>query len=123
MRILIIGGTRFVGLAIARECLKRGHELTLFHRSDSVPRGTEAATHVRGDRESDLYLISDQDWDVVIDVCAYRPHQVSELASAINSETVKYVLISTVSVYSEAILANSTEYRCTRSCPVHCGSN
>ncbi len=109
MRILVIGGTRFVGLAITRELLRRGHDVTVFHRSDGRPVGTESARHIKGDRDSDLHLLQGSEWDAVVDVCAYRPHQVADLAYALNGNVGRFVFISTVSVYADQIPSGSDE--------------
>ena len=109
MKTLIIGGTRFVGLAITKYALSLGHEVTVFHRSDNVPAGTEAATHVQGDRLVDLGKLAQTRWDLVIDVCAYRPNEVALLADALGDSIKKFVFVSTVSVYDDSIPANSGE--------------
>ena len=109
MKVLIIGGTRFVGLAITREAIARGHEVSVFHRSETVPPRTELATHIQGDRLTDLSRLSGVDWDVVIDVCAYRPTEVDAVADELGAQISKYVLISTVSVYDDAIPPRSDE--------------
>ena len=109
MKTLIIGGTRFVGLAITEYALSLGHEVTVFHRSDSVPPGTDTATHVQGDRLVDLGKLAQTQWDLVIDVCAYRPNEVSLVADALGDSTKKFVLVSTVSVYDDSIAHNSKE--------------
>ena len=109
MKTLIIGGTRFVGLAITKYALSLGHDVTVFHRSDNVPPGTESATHVQGDRLVDLGKLAGTHWDLVIDVCAYRPHEVSIVADALADSAKKFVFVSTVSVYDDAIVSNSDE--------------
>lgn len=103
MKILIIGGTRFVGLAIAREALQQGHDVTLFHRSNSVPTGTESASHIQGDRNTDLSELAGTQWDAIIDVCAYRPEEVIAVNTALGKSVGQYILISTVSVYDDSI--------------------
>jgi 2'-hydroxyisoflavone reductase len=103
MKILFIGGTRFVGLAMAREAISRGHEVSLFHRSEKVPAGTETATHLMGDRTKDFTALQTGYWDAVVDVCAYRPHEVHALYDVFAGRIKKYVYISTVSVYAEDI--------------------
>jgi 2'-hydroxyisoflavone reductase len=66
MRILIIGGTHFVGHAMAEAALDAGHDVTLLHRNatDVLP----AATHLLGDRNGDLAVLDDGRWDATIDV-------------------------------------------------------
>ena len=109
MKVLIIGGTRFVGLAITEYALSLGHEVTVFHRSNSVPSGTESAKHIQGDRLLDLDKLTGIQWDLVIDVCAYRPNEVALLADVLGDSTKKFVLVSTVSVYDDSIAHNSRE--------------
>ncbi len=109
MKTLIIGGTRFVGLAMTKYALSLGHDVTVFHRSDNVPPGTESATHVHGDRLTDLHKLTGTVWDLVIDVCAYRPNEVSIVADVLGDSTKKFVFVSTVSVYDDSICRNCDE--------------
>ncbi len=110
MKILIIGGTQFVGLAIAREAIAQGHEVDIFHRSDNVPAGTESARHLKGDRNRDVTALQTGTWDAVIDVCGYRPHEINALADVFVDRVKKYVFISTCSVYDPlTIEPNSDE--------------
>lgn len=103
MRILLIGGTAFVGRHIAQAAIDDGHEVTLFHRgrtgSDLFPQ----ATHLSGDRDSDLSALADRRWDATIDVCAYFPRQVRSLAAALGDRGGRYVYISSVSAYSVSV--------------------
>src|SRR6476659_1435052 len=107
MRILIIGGTHFVGHAMAQAALDAGHDLTLLHRNptDELP----GATHLLADRNGDLSLLTGQEWDATIDVCAYLPGQVRHLHDALGSRGGHHVLVSTVSVYEEPASAGATE--------------
>lgn len=109
MKILVIGGNRFVGLAMVRELLNRGHEVSVFHRSNSVPIGTEKAQHLIGDRTKDFTALQTGSWDVVLDVCGYRPHEIHALYDALAGRIHKYVFISTVSVYDEDIPVGQNE--------------
>ena len=111
MRILLIGGTRFVGLAIAREAIARGHDVSVFHRGSTVPANLDGATFLHGDRDADTSALQDTDsrWDATIDVCAYRPHQVDSLAAALSGRGGRHVFISTVSVYDSEIPAGCDE--------------
>lgn len=109
MKILFIGGTRFVGLAMAREAIRRGHDVSIFHRSQKVPTGTESATHLIGDRTKDFSALQTGAWDAVIDVCGYRPHEVHALYDVFAGRIKKYVFISTVSVYADDISEGSDE--------------
>jgi 2'-hydroxyisoflavone reductase len=99
MQILIIGGTAFVGRYIAQAAVDAGHDITLFHRgktgSDLFPK----ATHLLGDRNSDLSALADGTWDATIDVSAYFPRQVRTLAAELGRRGGRHVLISSVSAY------------------------
>lgn len=103
MKLLFIGGTRFVGLAMAREAIARGHEVSIFHRSEKFPTGTESAVHLKGDRTKDFTNLQSGNWDAVIDVCGYRPHEIHALYDVFAGRINKYVFISTVSVYADDI--------------------
>jgi 2'-hydroxyisoflavone reductase len=99
MRILIIGGTRFVGHAMAEAALAAGHEVTLLHRTatDELP----AASHLLADRNGDLSVLADDHWDATIDVCAYLPGQVASLHDALGDRGGHHLFVSTVSVYAD----------------------
>jgi 2'-hydroxyisoflavone reductase len=99
MRILIIGGTRFVGHAMAEAALDAGHDLTLLHRNatDELP----GATHLLADRDGDLSALADGTWDATIDVCAYVPRQVRTLHDALGDRGGHHIFVSTCSVYTE----------------------
>lgn len=99
MRILIVGGTRFVGRHIAAAALAAGHELTLLHRGKTGASLFPEATHLLADRNSDLSLLKGNRWDATIDVSAYFPHQVDSLASALGGNGGQFVFVSSVSAY------------------------
>ncbi|HKD88664.1 MAG TPA: NAD-dependent epimerase/dehydratase family protein [Streptosporangiaceae bacterium] len=103
MRILIIGGTAFVGRHIAQAAADRGHDLTLFHRGKTGADLFPQATHLSGDRDEDLSALSAGNWDATIDVCAYFPRQVRSLAAALSGRGGRYVYISSVSAYSPSV--------------------
>lgn len=114
MRLLFIGGTRFVGLAIAREAIARGHDVTVFHRGQTIPEGLAGATFLRGDRDADTAALAanagdSPRWDATIDVCAYRPHQVDRLFADLGERGGRHVFVSTVSVYDSEIPAGCDE--------------
>jgi 2'-hydroxyisoflavone reductase len=107
MRILIIGGTRFVGHAMAAAAIDAGHDLTLLHRTatEELP----GATHLLADRDGDLSVLSDGVWDATIDVCAYLPQQVRALHDALGDRGGHHVFVSTVSVYQEPAAPEADE--------------
>lgn len=109
MRILIIGGTAFVGRAIAQAAIDAGHDVTLFHRGQTGVSLFPQATHLHGDRDVDLSALAHSGWDATIDVCAYFPRQVRSVAAALDGRGGRYVLISSVSAYSPAVPRNYPE--------------
>lgn len=98
MRILVIGGTRFVGRHIVAAAVGRGHEVTLLHRSptDLFPE----AEHLLADRDGDLGVLAGRSFDATVDVSAYRPRQVRHLADVLGGRGGRYLVISSTSVYA-----------------------
>jgi 2'-hydroxyisoflavone reductase len=99
MRILIIGGTAFVGRYIAQAAVDAGHEVTLFHRGKTGGDLFPQATHLTGDRNADLSALATGSWDATVDVSAYFPRQVRSLAAALGARGGRHVFISSVSAY------------------------
>lgn len=100
MRVLVFGGTRFLGRAVVECALGRGHTITVFHRGLSNPDLFPDATHVIGDRETDLArLAKKQTFDAVVDTCAFEVPTVRKAARAI--EAPYWVFVSSISVYAE----------------------
>ena len=104
MRLLLLGGTSFVGRAIAEEALDRGHELELFSRGRTGADLFPGVVRHVGDRGAagaagDYAALAGGAWDAVVDVSAYVPRHVREAAHAVEASTGRYLLISTGSVY------------------------
>lgn len=102
MRLLVVGGTRFLGRHLAAQALAAGHEVTLLHRGRSGPGLFPQARHLIADRDSeaDLAVLDGGTWDAVIDTCAYVPRQVQALAARLQGRVGHYQLVSTISVYA-----------------------
>jgi 2'-hydroxyisoflavone reductase len=103
MRVLVIGGSMFLGRAMAVEALRRGDEVTTFNRGVSRPDlpGVEA---VHGDREltEDLKrLVEGRTWDAVIDVCGFVPNNVRETARRLSGHSRHYTFISTIRAHAD----------------------
>ncbi len=109
MRILFIGGTRFVGRAIAEAARDHDHEVTLLHRGHTRPAGLESVEHLQADRDGDLSVLAGRSFDATIDVCAYVPRQVGHLAEALDGRGGHHVFISTMSVYADTDAPGLTE--------------
>ncbi len=99
MRILIIGGTAFVGRHITQAAIDAGHEVTLLHRGRTGADLFPGARHLTADRDGDLGALDGREWDAAIDVSAYRPGQVRALARALDGRGGRYLFISSTSVY------------------------
>ncbi len=100
MKILIIGGTRFVGRHLVAAALARSHEVTLFNRGTSSSTAPTNVETIYGDRRADLARLKGHCWDVVIDTCGYLPSIVRASAEALSESMERYVFISSVSAYA-----------------------
>lgn len=110
MKILIIGGTQFVGRHLAAAALARGHELTLFNRGTKSAGLFPDAEHLAGDRDGDgLEVLRGRTWDAVLDTCGYLPRVVRQSAALLAETVFRYVFISTISVYAEFATPNQDE--------------
>ncbi|MBO0907588.1 MULTISPECIES: NAD-dependent epimerase/dehydratase family protein [Arthrobacter] len=100
MRILILGGTRFLSREVARQAVARGHDVTCLARGESGPPVT-GADFVRADRDAGASAYEELDgvWDAVIDV-ARKPQQVQEALAALSGRSSHWSLVSTASVYA-----------------------
>lgn len=116
MKVLIIGGTRFLGKALVAEAMKRGHEITLFNRGTNKEIFPEVE-HLIGDRDSDLSLLKNRKWDVAIDTCGFAPHQIKKAAAVLGDNIEYYTYISSISVYKDWIPHNITEDYLLQSMP------
>ncbi len=101
MKLLILGGTRFLGRHLAELALQAGHELTLMHRGRSGPDLFPEADHRIADRDGSLAVLQDGVWDAAIDTSAYVPRQVHAMAEALAGRVSTYQLVSTISVYAD----------------------
>src|SRR4051794_38302494 len=117
MRMLFVGGTRFVGRAIVEAAVTAGHEVTVLHRGSTRTDGGGAAAaddlvgveHLLADRDKDLSVLDGRSFDATVDVCAYVPRQVDQVAAALDGRGGHHVLISTMSVYADTDTPGLTE--------------
>lgn len=100
MRLLVLGGTSFVGRAIVADALAGGHALTLFSRGRTGAELFPEAERRTGDRSTgDYTALADGSWDAVVDVSGYVPRHVQQAAAALGDRIGRYLFISTGSVY------------------------
>lgn len=118
MRLLVLGGTRFLGRAIVDEAISRGYDVTTFSRGRSGhPRpGAEA---LQGDRTSftDLLQLAQRDWDAVIDTSTIAPVHVAACAQLLAGHVGHYTYVSTISVYRDYPEQPVTEESAVHDCP------
>jgi 2'-hydroxyisoflavone reductase len=112
VRVLVVGGTRFVGRHIVKSLLDAGHQVTLFHRGSGDEDPFPQAEHRHGDRDGDLAALAEGEWDATVDVSAYVPRQVRALGEALGragGRAGRYLYISSVSAYADAEEPGITE--------------
>ncbi len=98
-KILIIGGTGFLGPHTVRRLQERGHTVTLFNRGRTNPQLFPDVEKLRGDRKTDLKALEGRSWDAVLDTSAYLPADVTRSATLLAPRIGHYVIISSISVY------------------------
>jgi 2'-hydroxyisoflavone reductase len=97
MRILILGGTVFLGRYVVAEALTRGHDVTVFTRGvHPVPEGVE---HRVGDRAGDVSALERGEWDAVVDTSGFEAENVGRLAELLADRVGHYVFVSSCNVY------------------------
>jgi 2'-hydroxyisoflavone reductase len=97
MKLLVLGGTKFLGRHAVAHALEQGHEVTTFTRETSAP-GAEA---LHGDRDGGLDALRGGEWDGVIDTSGYVPRVVRQSAELLRDAAQRYVFVSSISVYGE----------------------
>lgn len=103
MKILILGGTKFLGRHLIAAAQARGHEVTLFNRGKHSSETFENVGQIHGDRHNggDLAKLSGQAWNAVVDTCGYLPQSVKASAEALKDAAGQYVFISSISAYAD----------------------
>jgi 2'-hydroxyisoflavone reductase len=109
MKILILGGTSFLGPQIVEAARARGHVLTLFNRGKTNPGLFPDIEKLHGDRDGDLKSLEGRKWDAVVDTSGFVPRIVSMSASLLAPSVKQYVFISTISVFSQSIKPGTAE--------------
>jgi 2'-hydroxyisoflavone reductase len=100
VRLLVLGGTKFLGRAAVAAALARGHEVTLFNRGETNPELFPEAEKLRGDRTQGLDVLQDREWDAVLDPSGYIPSVVRASAETLADATEHYLFVSSISVYA-----------------------
>jgi 2'-hydroxyisoflavone reductase len=108
-RILILGGTGFIGPHFVHEALAGGAKVTLFNRGKSRSTPMPGVETLLGDRNGQLDALKGRDWDVVIDNSGYVPRHVQLTTQLLREHAAHYVYISTISVYRDLSVPGTTE--------------
>jgi 2'-hydroxyisoflavone reductase len=101
LRLLILGGTGFIGPYQVHYAVARGHTVTVFNRGRQQADLPDAVEHLQGDRNDDLSALRHREWDVVIDNPTTLPFWVRDAASLLRDHARQYIFISTISVYAD----------------------
>ena len=101
MKLLVLGGTKFLGRATVEAALARGHEVTLFNRGETNPELFPDTEKLRGDRTEDLSALTGREWDAVVDPSGYVPAVVRASAEKLSGQTGYYLFVSSLSVYAD----------------------
>jgi 2'-hydroxyisoflavone reductase len=109
VRLLVLGGTKFLGRAAVEAALARGHEVTLFNRGETNPELFPEAEKLRGDRDGGLSALEGREWDGVIDPSGFVPRVVRASCELLRGSAGHYVFVSSGSVYAEPYVAGYDE--------------
>jgi 2'-hydroxyisoflavone reductase len=114
MKLLLLGGPKFLGRALIDAALAYGHEITLFNRGRTNPELYPEVEKLYGDRDHDLEALRQEtqrgrQWDAVLDTCGYIPRIVSQSAALLAGHAAHYTFISSLSVYAGTAVPNMDE--------------
>jgi 2'-hydroxyisoflavone reductase len=101
MRLLVLGGTKFLGRASVDAALARGHDVTLFNRGQTNPDLYPNVERIRGDRTEDLGALDGREWDAVLDMATFLPRVVRLSVDALQGRIGRYVYVSSISAYAD----------------------
>lgn len=103
MKILIIGGTVFLGKTLVEWTSHEGHDVWIFHRGNHPANFPFPVHEILGDRDGSLAELENLEWDIVMDTSGYVPRVVRKSADFLKNKAKRYVFISSISVYKDPI--------------------
>ena len=109
LKILILGGTGYIGPHMVREALRRRHDVTLFNRGKTNSGLFRDLELLVGDRDNGLDALKDRSWDAVIDNSGYVPRHVTDSARLLSPSVSHYVFVSSISAYASFTDANDED--------------
>ncbi len=101
LRILVLGGTSFLGRHLAEQAVEAGHAVTVFHRGKTGLGVVGGAQERLGDRDGGLEALEGGRWDVAIDTSGYVPRVVAQSVRLLLDRVEHYTFVSTISVYAD----------------------
>ncbi|HET9864756.1 MAG TPA: NAD-dependent epimerase/dehydratase family protein [Steroidobacteraceae bacterium] len=101
LKVLILGGTGFIGPHFVHALTGAGHTVTLFNRGKRDPEAKQGVEQLIGDRNGDLKSLEGRDWDVVVDNSGYTPGAVQLSTDLLRPRTRHYIFISSIAVYAD----------------------
>jgi 2'-hydroxyisoflavone reductase len=100
-RVLILGGTGFIGPHFVHALSEAGHTITLFNRGKRDPEAKHGVEQLLGDRNNDLKSLEGREWDVVVDNSGYLPKQLTLSCDSLRKHAKHYIFISSIAVYAD----------------------
>src|SRR5205809_7978293 len=101
MKLLVLGGTKFLGRHAVDAALAGGNDVTIFTRGRRNPELFPEVEHLQGDRDGDLDALKGGTWDGVVDTSGYVPRVVRQSAELLRDQVGRYVFVSSISVYAD----------------------
>ena len=109
LRVLVLGGTGFLGPHFVEAARARGHVLTLFNRGKRAPGLFADVETLHGDRDGGLDPLRGRSWDAVVDNCGYVPRITRQSAELLAPQVGRYVFVSSISVYADMSVPGTDE--------------
>ncbi|MEE9131549.1 MAG: SDR family oxidoreductase [Phycisphaerales bacterium] len=109
LRLLILGGTGFIGPYVVRHAIQRGHTVTLFNRGRTNTHLFPEVEKLIGDRDGQLDALKNRDWDAVLDNTGYVPRHVRDSAQLLKGSVGRYLFTSTRQVFADFRAPNKKE--------------
>ena len=109
MKLLILGGTQFLGRHIVESALSHGHTVTLFNRGCSNPDIFPDVEKLRGDRNVDANALRGRTWDAVLDTSGFLPQSMKSILEILKGSTAHYSFVSSLTIYADLTVPDVPE--------------
>jgi 2'-hydroxyisoflavone reductase len=101
VKLLVLGGTKFLGRHVVDAARADGHEVTIFTRGETNPNLYPDIERLRGNRDGGLDALENGRWDGVVDTSGYVPRVVRQSAELLRDRVGRYVFVSSISAYGD----------------------